>query len=136
MEQYGCAIASLDKRLSLADSPELIHQDLAGGKVPVWLPARMTLGDAGIPESWDISSDSLAAWLAGRIGAGRLLLVKHVEVKEKTVPAGDLEAHGVVDRAFANFLAASGVPAFILGPDDHGAICTGEPGEPGIRIIA
>jgi aspartokinase-like uncharacterized kinase len=137
MEQYGCAIASLDRRLSLADSPELIHQDLADGKVPVWLPARMALGDGRIPESWDVTSDSLAAWLAGTIGAARLLLVKHVAVKEKAAPAGDLVARGIVDRAFANFLAASGVPAFILGPDDHGAIRAGQPGEPaGIRIIA
>ena len=137
MEQYGCAIASLDERLTLADSPELIHQGLACGKVPVWLPTRMALGDGGIPESWDVTSDSLAAWLAGRIGAGRLLLVKHVSVKEKAALAGDLAAHDVVDRAFAKFLAKSGVPAFILGPDDHGALCAGQPGEPaGVRIIA
>jgi 5-(aminomethyl)-3-furanmethanol phosphate kinase len=137
MEQYGCAIAGMDPRLSLADSPELIDQGLAGGKVPVWQPARMALDNTGIPESWDVTSDSLAAWLAGRIGAERLILVKHIEVKEKAAPAGVLAAHDIVDRAFANFLAASGVPAFILGPDGHGAICTGRSGEPaGIRIIA
>jgi 5-(aminomethyl)-3-furanmethanol phosphate kinase len=135
MEQYGCAMASLDERLSLADSLEEIRRGLAGGKVPVWLPARMALGDAAIPQSWDVTSDSLAAWLAGRIGAVRLLLVKHAKVKEKMVPAGDLATHGIVDRGFANFLAASGVPAFILGAEDHRTICGSEAGEPtGVRI--
>jgi len=42
-----------------------------------------------------------------------------------------------VDKAFANFLAASGATAFILGPNDHGAVARSLLGEPvGIRIIA
>jgi dihydroneopterin aldolase len=133
MEQYGCAIASLHGRLSLADSLDLIYQDLAGGKVPVWLPGQMALSDAAIPRSWDVTSDSLAACLAGKIGAERLVLVKHVEIGEKMVRVGDLAARGVVDNAFADFLAASGVPAFILGPRDHGAVGDGASG---VRIIA
>jgi dihydroneopterin aldolase len=136
MEQYGCAIASLDQRLLLADSLESIRQGLAEGKVPVWLPAQMALADAAIPPSWDVTSDSLAAWLAGRVDAERLLLVKHVDAKDRTVRAADQAARDVVDRAFADFLAASGVPAFILGPGDHR--CLGKPasGEVGIRITA
>lgn len=133
MEQYGCAMASLHERLSLADSLELIYQGLADAKVPVWLPAQMALGDAAVPQSWDVTSDSLAAWLAGMIGAERLVLVKHAEVGQKMVRAADLAAGGVVDRAFASFLTESGVPAFILGPGDHGAV---RDGASGTRIIA
>jgi 5-(aminomethyl)-3-furanmethanol phosphate kinase len=137
MEQYGCAIASLHERLSLADSLDEIRRGLAGGRVPVWLPAKMVLDDCTIPQSWDVTSDSLAAWLASRIGAERLVLIKHVEAKEKTVRSADLAAHGIVDGAFADFLAASGVRGFILGPGDHRAIDCHESGEPaGCRIIA
>ena len=32
---------------------------------------------AALPETWELTSDSLAAWLAGALGAGRLVLVKH-----------------------------------------------------------
>jgi 5-(aminomethyl)-3-furanmethanol phosphate kinase len=137
MEQYGCAIASLDERLILAQTLELIRQGLDGSKVPVWLPAQMALGDDGIPQTWDVTSDSLAAWLADKIGAERLLLVKHVDAKEKTVRAVDLAARNVVDTAFADFLTASGVPAFMLGPMDHGAIHDAVSGRlAGMRIIA
>jgi dihydroneopterin aldolase len=137
MEQYGCAVASMDGRLSLADSLDAIRGDLVDGKVPVWLPARMALAEAAIPASWDVTSDSLAAWLAGRLGAERLVLVKHVDAKEKAMRAADLAARDIVDRAFADFIAASGVPAFILGPDDHGALRDGVSGEPvGLRIGA
>jgi len=137
MEQYGCALAGMSGRLQLADSPEAIRRVLADGKVPVWLPAQMVLSDPDIPPSWDVTSDSLAAWLAGRIGAERLVLVKHVEMREKTLPASDLAARGVVDKAFAAFLAACGVPAFILGSGDHGVFCEDALGElAGIRIVA
>ena len=51
--------------------------------------------------------------------------------------AADLAGRDIVDKAFANFLAASGVPAFILGPKDHVAVGRLLSGEPvGIRMIA
>ena len=136
MEQYGCAIKSLHEALSLADSIESIRRGLADGQVPVWLPTQMALC-ADIPQSWDMTSDSLAAWLAGKIGAERLLLVKQVESAHGTARVGDLAERDIVDKAFANFLAASGVPAFILGPEDHVAVGHSLCGEPvGIQIVA
>lgn len=136
MEQYGCAIASLDERLSPADSLESIRQSVANGKVPVWLPVRMVSAEASIPQSWDVTSDSLAAWLAGKLGAKRLVLVKHVEAMEKAMRAADLTARNIVDNAFMDFLAASGVPAFILGPGEHGAVRHGALDDAAIRILA
>jgi len=119
MEQYGCAIQSLHEKLSLADTVDSIRCDLDDGRIPVWLSSRMVLNAADIPPSWDVTSDSLAAWLAGKIGAERLLLVKHVERTHEILNASDLAERDIVDKAFANFLAASGVAAFLLGPNDH-----------------
>jgi len=137
MEQYGCAIKSLHEALSLADSLDSIRRSLADDQVPVWLPTQVALGAADIPQSWDVTSDSLAAWLAGKIGAERLLLVKQVELAHGTARVADLAERDIVDKAFANFLAASGLPAFILGPKGHGAVGRLLCGEPvGIRIIA
>src|SRR5260370_32998581 len=75
MEQYGCAIENLHEALALADSIDSIRRGLADGQVPVWLPTPMALGAAEIPPSWDVTSDSLAAWLAGKSGAARLVRV-------------------------------------------------------------
>ena len=136
MEQYGCAIKSLNEKLSLADSPDSIRRSLNNNQIPVWPSSRMALGVTDIPQSWDVTSDSLAAWLAGKIGAERLLLVKHIEPARGTVRAVDLAARDIVDKAFANFLAASSVPAFILGPEDHAAFGRSLCGEAvGIRVI-
>ena len=118
MEQYGCALASLDRALVPADSLAAIRQALAAGKVPVWMPSRMALA-ADIPASWDVTSDSLAAWLAGQLGAQQLLLVKHVSLGDATARLPDLIARGIVDDAFAEFLNAAKVPAAVLGPADQ-----------------
>jgi dihydroneopterin aldolase len=137
MDQYGCAIKSLHEKLSLADSLDSIRRGLVDRRVPVWLSSRMALDAADVPQCWDVTSDSLAVWLAGQIGAERLLLVKHVEPAHGTARATDLAARGVLDRAFANFLAASGITAFIVGPKDHVTVAQSLSGEPaGMQVIA
>jgi aspartokinase-like uncharacterized kinase len=94
MEQYGRALASLDRRLSPADSTEAIRRDLNAGRVPVWMPARMTR---------------------------RLFLVKHVEFRSRAIGGDDLAASGVVDKELARQLRMSAVDAAVFGPSDHNA---------------
>jgi 5-(aminomethyl)-3-furanmethanol phosphate kinase len=119
MEQYGRALASLEPRLRPADSLAAIRRLLRAGDVPVWSPTRMVLAAKDIPCSWDVTSDSLAVWLAGRLGAARVVLVKHGEPRADTVRARDLVGRGIVDPAFARFL--DGVDASIVGPAGHAA---------------
>ena len=134
MEQYGCALASGRKEFASAESQAAIGRALTEKQVPVWLPTRMVLA-ADIEASWEVTSDSLAAWLAGKLGAHRLLLVKHVETSVPAVRVQDLVARGVVDSAFPRFLPAK-TPAFMLGPHDHAALAEMSRGEIGARIDA
>ena len=76
MAQFGAALASLNPALRLTASRSAIVRALHDGKVPVWSPEPMARA-AALPETWDLTSDSLAAWLAGALGADRLVLVKH-----------------------------------------------------------
>src|SRR2546423_12784218 len=46
MEQYGCALASLGRRLAHAASMAAIRRALGARKVPVWSPTRMALAAA------------------------------------------------------------------------------------------
>ena len=77
----------------------------------------MVLRRREILPSWDVTSDSLAAWLAGHIGAQHLVLVKHGGPFDDPVGAVDLAARGIVDRAFPRFLAASGAQASIVAAE-------------------
>jgi 5-(aminomethyl)-3-furanmethanol phosphate kinase len=119
MEQFGCALAGLRPLLRVADSAAAIRVALRAGAVPVWAPTRMALKAKDVPASWDVTSDTLAAWLAGLLGAKLLLVVKSSEAPEGPVRAADLAARGIVDTCFPRFLAASGARAYLVGPSDH-----------------
>ncbi|MBV8837609.1 MAG: uridylate kinase [Alphaproteobacteria bacterium] len=121
MEQYALALASLRSSFTLAASIAAIRRALREGRVPIWSPVAMVLRARDVPARWDITSDSLAAWLAGRIGAKQLLLVKHGPAPAGVVHAGALSERGVVDPAFPRFLAASGVGAALVAADGHAA---------------
>jgi dihydroneopterin aldolase len=134
MGQYGRALVGLREGLILVASVAAIDRAARDGRVPVWAPARMTLCAKDVPHSWDMTADSLAAWLAGKLGAERVLLVKQVDVSG--LQAHDLVARGIVDPLFPRFLAAAGAEASVAGAHDHAAaaraIRAGEPA--GTRI--
>jgi dihydroneopterin aldolase len=119
MEQYGHALLCCDDLLQPADSVERIEKHLAAHRVPVWMPARMVAAAADVEPSWMVTSDSLAAWLSGTIGAGRLILVKHVGAPSGPEQCQDLVAMGVVDEAFPQYLRNAAVTASLVGPADH-----------------
>lgn len=116
MTQFGVALASFCRKAVVVAAPAEITATLAAGALPVWSPGKMALADSYIPASWNVTSDSLAAWLAGRIGAGRLLLVKQAHPVSGNLP--DLAREELVDREFGGFLARSGAAGWIAGPAD------------------
>ena len=46
------------------------------GRIPVIAPSRWMSATDPLPHTWQVTSDSIAAWVAGALGATRLLLVK------------------------------------------------------------
>jgi aspartokinase-like uncharacterized kinase len=111
MNQYAIALAGLARRLLLAEDPAAIGAALAGGRVPVWCPWPMLRDAPDIEQSWNVTSDSLALWLAARIGAARVVLIKHRA-------AASLAEAGLVDGAFSRFRAAFPGEVVLAGPDD------------------
>src|SRR5262249_51042050 len=119
MEQYGRALAGLEPHFRPAETVAAIRRLLRDGKVPVWAPTRMVLAARDIPRSWEVTSDSLALWLARQLGGARVVLVKHVEHGTDPIRVADLVGCGTVDPAFTRFL--DGVEASIIGPAGHQA---------------
>jgi aspartokinase-like uncharacterized kinase len=73
MEQFGWLLSELIPGAALC-------ADLArvsAGRTTVLLPAALPLDP--LPASWQVTSDSIAAWVADQAGAGRLVLVKEVD---------------------------------------------------------
>src|SRR5262245_11704574 len=121
MEQFGRALVGRNRRMMLAASAAAIDRALREDKVPVWAPAQMVLAADDIPADWEVTSDSLAAWLAGAIAAPRLLLVKWNKFDGDRVTVMRLVGDGTTDMVFPQFLAGSGTEAALAGPNDHAA---------------
>ena len=56
------------------DSPwypgmRLLRQAARAGDPAIWLPTTLALADPTIPQSWNVTADSLAAWLAAHLPA-------------------------------------------------------------------
>lgn len=81
----------------------------------VWDPASLRAGQPEIPESWDVTSDSLALWLAARLRARRCVLVKSADAAPDETPDA-LARRGLVDSAFPTFARRYGGPVAIWGP--------------------
>jgi len=124
MAQFGSALESLHPALRLAASRSAILRALKDGKVPVWSPEPMARA-AALPETWDLTSDSLAAWLAGALGAGSLVLVKHGRFEGAAVDAHHLVARGIVDPLFPGYLKKSGARAWLALPTDSARLAEG-----------
>jgi dihydroneopterin aldolase len=118
MEQYGRILCALQPQLILATSIEAVRNSLTKGRIPVWGPVPMALAAAELPASWQLSSDSLAAWFAGHIGAQCLILVKHLQISASAMAAVDLAACGIVDGLFPQFFRNSGVKGWLVGLDE------------------
>jgi aspartokinase-like uncharacterized kinase len=76
MEQYGQLLASEMRRAELVEDAPALRRALQERKVPILLPSRWLRRADPLPHTWDVTSDSIAAWVAGVTGASRLVLVK------------------------------------------------------------
>jgi aspartokinase-like uncharacterized kinase len=73
MDQYGHLLADLVPGSIVARR----RSELVSGRLNVLLPSDWLLRADPLPHSWDVTSDSIAAWFARALGARRLMLVKH-----------------------------------------------------------
>jgi dihydroneopterin aldolase len=113
MEQYALALANLDGSLVLAASRDAIVAAHARGRIALWRPSAMVAAADDIAPSWDVTSDSLAAWLAKKLGACALMLIKSVDVGDGAL-LSEIVRKGVVDPALPDYLV--GTPLFLAGP--------------------
>ena len=106
MAQCAELFAGLTPRLRVANSVAAIRAALAGYAVPVCSPWPMRDGVDALPESWELTSDSLAAWLAALLGAERLILLKHRDPPDRPISLGEAADAGIVDALFPAYAAA------------------------------
>lgn len=116
MAQTAFMMGAIEPRLPLVQHDAEIREALHGGRPALWLPLPLLREQADELTTWDVTSDSLALWLARRLHAERLIVVKACAV----VPEADLaelSTRGVLDRRFVDWSRDAAFPIEVLGAD-------------------
>ncbi|MCE9633843.1 MAG: uridylate kinase [Methylophilales bacterium] len=114
MDQFGLTLAALEPRLVTARHELEIAERSWQHRGIIWLPSIMVLADENIPQNWDVTSDSLAAWLATQLNAKHLVIVKSISHATNLSPQ-QLAEKGWVDPTFPYFSASMPCPLSCLG---------------------
>ncbi len=110
MRQMALLCMDIKPGLVLMDDPAELNRM---PRIALWAPDFKTLEDTGIAASWGITSDSLAAWLAGQVKADALLLVKSCTIADNAELA-DLQRLGIVDAGFPDFVQQAGFKTTVV----------------------
>jgi 5-(aminomethyl)-3-furanmethanol phosphate kinase len=114
MDQYGHALAARMPDAALVEREADIAAVLAAGRLPVLVPYRWLKAADPLAHSWDVTSDSIAAWFAGALRARRIVLIK-------PAPAPARAPTKLVDPYFQRTLPP-GVEHLIVTSDDLGQL--------------
>jgi 5-(aminomethyl)-3-furanmethanol phosphate kinase len=104
MDQFGLLLANMNPLIATARTEMEIDERTWQHRGIVWLPSTMVLADNSIPQSWDVTSDSLAAWLAEKLGAQNLVLLKSEKPSKSELSLRMMTKDGLVDKAFSDFV--------------------------------
>ena len=128
MDQYGYLLNHLIAGSYLAADLPSICRSTEAGKVSILLPSESVLQHSGLPHSWHVTSDTIAAWVTHQVQCRRLVLLKDVDgllVDEpaKEFPAALIpeltpnrlaERTGGVDEYLSCYLASAHLETWII----------------------
>ncbi|MGR9101314.1 MAG: amino acid kinase family protein [Gammaproteobacteria bacterium] len=117
MRQTALLFHGLNRNLPIAETAEAIAAGLSKNRTVVWSPDPEALGRETIPKSWDVTSDSLAAWLAARLDAAKLILVKSAQIPDGKNLSW-LVDRDIIDSAFSGFLEGARFEVIICQRND------------------
>lgn len=123
MDQFGLLLAGMNAGLVTASSELELAERGWQHRGIVWLPSKMALADTSIPQNWQVTSDSLSAWLANKLGAEQLILVKSKSLityqKEAPSKLQHLVDDELIDSQFINFSKGKNFNAWALNKADY-----------------
>lgn len=92
MDQYGLLLSDLMPNSRPVYSFEDVEKVSGESKLPVFLPSQLMLNKDPLENSWAVTSDSIAAYIAGELGIGKVLLVTDVDGVFTADPKSDCNA--------------------------------------------
>jgi 5-(aminomethyl)-3-furanmethanol phosphate kinase len=119
MDQFGLMIADMNPSLATASSECEIDERTWQHRSIIWLPSKMVLADDTIEKSWDVTSDSLAAWITHKMEAKHLILIKSDQPAAKRLSIHEVVQAGLVDTAFSQYANQPTFSSWLLNKSDY-----------------
>lgn len=79
MDQYGFMLSDLMPNSVVVSKLEEIEYSFEMGKVPIFLPSNLLLKDDPLENSWNVTSDAIALYLAKKFGTHHVLLITNID---------------------------------------------------------
>jgi 5-(aminomethyl)-3-furanmethanol phosphate kinase len=118
MVQNALMLHALEPRLVPATQDAEIRKAMHAGRPALWLPYVALRDSPDLLTSWEVTSDSLSLWLARRLNAERLVIVKSCAVDPQHSLA-TLGSTGVLDARFARWAVDAPFPIEIVQRNQH-----------------
>lgn len=79
VDQFGMLLAQITPNSIATHSLSDAKQISETKAVPIFLPSRLMFRENPLENSWDVTSDSIAAYISSRLKAPKLVLIKDVD---------------------------------------------------------
>ncbi len=93
MDQYGLMLSDLHAEFVVVSELRDVETALGNRKIPVFLPSKLLFKVDPLENSWHVTSDSIALYIAAQLKAQKLLLVTDVDGVYTSDPHKDQEAN-------------------------------------------
>jgi aspartokinase-like uncharacterized kinase len=104
MDQFGLFLSDITPNSYACHSLDKVKR-FPGGKLPIFLPSRFILREDPLEHSWDVTSDSIAAYVAGVVHAEKLVLVTDVDGIFTENPKKSLDAKLIAEVSAEQLLS-------------------------------
>ncbi|PHS24067.1 MAG: delta 1-pyrroline-5-carboxylate synthetase [Methylophaga sp.] len=107
MKQFGLLLADIQPNAQLIETNSRVRSSFS-----IWLPDDSLLQQSSLDHCWSVTSDTIALWLASKLTAKTLLLIKRAQTD--TVSIASLMQEQIIDPAFSDIFAHNKVDTKIL----------------------
>jgi len=107
MDQYGLLLSDLMPNSVTVSKLEEVTYFLDLGKLPVFLPSNLLLSEDPLENSWNVTSDTIAMYLADRLQVHKVLLVTDVDGVYTNDPKKDSDAKLIKNLSASELLAVN-----------------------------
>jgi aspartokinase-like uncharacterized kinase len=121
MDQYGYLLNQLIDGSRLCSDLASACESAESGSAAILLPSALVIQADPLPHSWQVTSDTIAAWVCRCSGCNKLILLKDVDGLlgsdglMKGMAVEQLAAHaGGVDEYLSNFLKSAALDVWVI----------------------